>query len=185
MRVGGIAFDTTGKVPDGTDLDHTATELDPFAWHGRERDTKTMSSRELFLGSSFQLRTGGERGAPAWTAWGRFATGGFDAKIDRITLSGDVTTALLGADVDAQRWLAGAALSSSRGEGPFTLTGETRSPMRKGTIESTLTGVYSYAGLDVSDRISLWVPRPSVGGPPSLGDTHETRLTLEHTVGTL
>ena len=43
---------------------------------------------------------------PAWTAWGRFATAGFEADVDEVRMDGDVTTGFLGADVARARWLA-------------------------------------------------------------------------------
>ena len=78
-----------------------------------------MSGKELLLGSSFRLGAGGEDGARAWTAWGRFAAGGFAGADDGLTLSGDVTTGFLGADVAQARWLAGLAVGLSEGEGSF------------------------------------------------------------------
>ena len=66
---------------------------------GAGADERTMTGRELLLGSSFHLAAGGEDGAAAVAAWGRVATGGFDAEVDEVRLDGDVTTAMLGADV--------------------------------------------------------------------------------------
>ena len=82
--------------------------------------------------------------AAGWSAWGRFATSSFDGEEDGVTLSGDVTSAFLGADVASGRWLGGVALGLSEGDGPFTLTGERESTRNNGTVESTLTAVYPY-----------------------------------------
>ena len=44
-----------------------------------EAPTRTLTGRDLMLGSAFSLSAGGEAGAPRWGAWGRFATGSFNA----------------------------------------------------------------------------------------------------------
>ena len=113
---------------------------------------RTLSARELLLGSSFDLGAGGEGGAPAWAAWGRVATGGFDAAEDGVRLSGSVTSAFLGADVARGRWLAGLALSLSEGEGDYAHA-ETGSG---GEVESRLTALYPYARLSVTERLDVW-----------------------------
>ena len=96
------------------------------------------------------------RGRPRVGAWGRFATGSFEGEEDGVRLSGDVTTAFLGADVEAKRWLAGAAVGVSSGEGPFELTGAAASNRTTGTVESTLTALYPYARLALNDRVDVW-----------------------------
>ena len=110
-----------------------------------------MSGRELLLGSSFRLGAGGEDGGPAWTAWGRFAAGGFAGADDGLTLSGDVTTGFLGADVAQARWLAGLAVGLSEGEGSFD-----DGAGGSGTVESSLTSVFPYARLGLWDGVDLW-----------------------------
>ena len=154
--------------------------LDPSAWQGEGEalvrrspgdahdpfadpfdETRSLTMRELMLGSAFQVGTGTEGGgAPAWTAWGRFATGGFDADDEGLSLEGDVTTGLLGADVSGERWLAGLALSVSEGDGPFRLTEHGVDAHRgcgeSGRMESALTGVYPYARASLSERMDVW-----------------------------
>ena len=114
-------------------------------------DDYGMSGRELLLGSSFRLGAGGEGGGPAWTAWGRFAAGGFEGADDGLTLSGDVTTGFLGADMARERWLAGLALGLSEGEGSFD-----DGAGGGGTVESSLTSVFPYARLGLWDGVDLW-----------------------------
>ena len=115
-----------------------------------------MTGRELLLGSSFSFAGGGEDGALAWGAWGRFATGGFEADLEGMRLEGDVTTGLLGADVSRERWLAGVAVSVSEAHGPFRLTGAMPSNRASGTVESSLTAVYPHAKLGLSERMEAW-----------------------------
>ena len=110
-----------------------------------------MSGRELLLGSSFRLGAGGEGGGPAWTAWGRFAAGGFEGADDGLTLSGDVITGFLGADMARKRWLAGLAVGVSEGEGSFD-----DGAGAGGTVESSLTSVFPYARLGLAEGVDLW-----------------------------
>ena len=123
---------------------------------GAGADARTMTGRELLLGSSFHLAAGGEDGAAAVAAWGRVATGGFDAEVDEVRLDGAVTTAMLGADVAHKRWLAGAAIALSEGTGGYALTSEAESAFDKGEVESRLTSVFPYARLALNERVSAW-----------------------------
>ena len=125
-------------------------------------DTRTMTGRELLLGSSFHLALGadGESAGVAdtrWTAWGRAASSRFDGEADGLVLDGEVTTFTLGADAAWSRWLAGVAVSLSEGEGTYR-DHETsdRASRGSGTLESSLTGVHPYARLTLSERLSAW-----------------------------
>ena len=126
---------------------------DPETGHGSAR---TLTGRELLLGSSFHLAAGGgEAGGPALAAWGRVTVGGFDAQAPAdngtMRLDGEVTTGILGADAQWERWLAGVALSVSEGEGTFDQPG-----VDSGTVESTLTSVNPYVRYEASDRLTAW-----------------------------
>ena len=126
---------------------------DPETDHGLAR---TLTGRELLLGSSFHLTTsGGEAGGPGYAAWGRMSVDGFDGEAPAdggtMRLDGEVTTGLLGADAQWERWLAGVALSVSSAEGTFDQPG-----VDSGTVESTLTSVNPYVRYEASDRLSVW-----------------------------
>ena len=141
------------------------------AWTAREAGgsnedgTRTMTQRELRLGSSFRLSLGGAaQGAGAadtrWTAWGRAAASRFDGEADGISLDGDVTTFTLGADAAWSRWLAGMAVSLSEGEGDFRDHADTGDAAHEhrgtGTLESSLTSVHPYLRYQASERLSVW-----------------------------
>ena len=118
--------------------------------------SRTLTGRELLRGSSFHLAAGGgEAGGPGFAAWGRVTVGGFDAKTPAeagtVRLDGEVTTGVLGADAEWERWLAGVAVSVSEGEGRFDQPG-----VDSGTVESTLTSVNPYVRVTLSDRVSAW-----------------------------
>ena len=125
-------------------------------------DTRSMSGRELLLGSSFHLALGAggdgaAAGDTAFTAWGGAASSRFDGEADGLRLDGEVTTFTLGADVAWSRWLAGVAVSLSEGAGSFRdhETGDHES-RGSGSLESSLTGVHPYARLTLSERLSAW-----------------------------
>ena len=155
LTVAGIPLmGTTAKEPE-------AQDDDPFAlpeWatsSAREAESHTVSLDDLLLRSTFHLRSGGEEGAgPAFTTWGRVATGGFEAEVDDVKLDGDVTTGMIGFDAEWQRLLAGVMLSKSEGEGSYRL--DPAKGDDAGTVESDLTGVYPYARIDINERVSAW-----------------------------
>ena len=90
----------------------------------------------------------------AFTAWGRVATAGFEAVEDDVTLDGDVTTGLVGFDAEWERGLAGVMLSQSSGDGAYRL--DPAKGNDAGTVESSLTGVYPYARVDLNAKVSAW-----------------------------
>ena len=119
--------------------------------------SRTLTGRELLLGSSFNLVAGGgEVGDPGFAVWGRVTTRSFDAAAPaekgKVRLDGKVTTGVLGVDATWERWLAGVALSvSGWGEYKFDQPG-----VDSRTIESTLTSVNPYVRYEVSERVSAW-----------------------------
>ena len=138
-----------------TVLEHWADRVD----NARDRDRgsmRPMSGRELLSASSFHLASEGEAGGSSFAAWGRVAGGGFEADVSGIRMDGEVTTGIVGADVARNHWLAGAAVSFSTGEGGYRLTSDVESAFDRGTIESTLTSVYPYARLRLSEGVSVW-----------------------------
>ena len=77
-----------------------------------------MTQRELLLGSSFSLSAGaGDEAGGAASLWGRAAVSRFDAREGELSLDGEVSSALLGADWARERGTAGLVVSHSRGEG--------------------------------------------------------------------
>ena len=116
---------------------------------------RSISGRELLLGSAFHLAKEGDGGTPGLAAWGRVTVGGFDGEAPaddgNVRIDGDVTTGILGTDAEWDRLLAGVAISVSEGEGTFDQPG-----VDSGTIESTMTTVSPYARVNLSDRVSAW-----------------------------
>lgn len=91
---------------------------------------------------------------PALSAWGEIHTGGFEAEEDGVTMDGDVTTAILGADAEWEHMLAGAMIARSEGDGSYLLDPAMGTDV--GDVESDLTGVFPYARLSLNPRLDAW-----------------------------
>ena len=118
-------------------------------WKRGEDSPRETSMSELLLASSFHMASAeGETGGPRWSLWGRGARTSFDGAEGALTLTGDVTTGLVGADYESGRFLVGVALALSSGDGTYEESGV------KGEVESSLAGVYPYLRYAVSERLS-------------------------------
>ena len=72
----------------------------------------------------------------------------FDGREGALSLDGEVTTGLVGTDWATTHWTAGLAVSHSQGEGSW------RTPSGGGKIKALLTGLYPYAGVMLTERLS-------------------------------
>ena len=120
-----------------TDADETGTAQE-----------RTLTGRDFLTGSSFALTGGTAQGGFA-SVWGRGAVSRFDGREGELTLSGEVASAMLGADFTRERDTVGVMVTHSRGEGSYRGEGE-------GEVESTLTGLYPYGRYEVNERVALW-----------------------------
>ena len=121
----------------------------------RRGQPRTLNLRDILVGSSFRLTLGADDADPArarWTAWGRVAATRFDGRDGALALEGDVLTGLLGVDGAWDRWLAGVAMSHSRGDGSYTMTGAGGS----GDLDNALTSIHPYLRYTVTDRLDVW-----------------------------
>ena len=155
VTVGGIRITGAPGVVPEADTD------DPFGlpeWATkihREEAARTLTRDDLLLRSAFHLSSGGgEAAEPAFTTWGRVSMSGFEAEVDDVTMDGDVTTGHIGFDAEWERVLAGVMVSQSSGEGDYRLSAEQGGDA--GSVKSSLTGVYPYARLALSGRMSAW-----------------------------
>ena len=110
--------------------------------------SRTMTERELLMGSSFSLAAQTDGGGFAGL-WGRMAQTRFAGREDTLSLDGDVTTGLLGADYASGRWTTGLVVSHSIAEGGYR--GE-----NSGEIEASVTALTPWAGYAVTERLSVW-----------------------------
>ena len=116
---------------------------------GGSGTSRALTGRDLLMGSSFALTGGSPEGGYA-TLWGRGALTRFDGREGELTLSGEVTGALLGTDWTRERFSAGLVLSHARGEGSY------RQGADSGEVASTLTGLYPWGRGALSDRVTAW-----------------------------
>ena len=113
-----------------------------------QNESDRPADSELLAGSSFSFTSGSADGGFG-SVWARGAYSDFDGFDDGVSLEGDVRTAMLGVDYAREDWIAGLAISRSRGKGDYR-------GADAGTVESRLTGLYPYAAREMSDRLSLW-----------------------------
>ena len=144
-----------------------ANDDGPFARHGPgggwndpavSAPARSVTGRELLLGSAFHVAGTGEGSGPGLAAWGRVTHGRFDGEHadgdGRTRVDGEVVTGVLGADADFGRLLAGVAISLSEGEGRYDSPGVDRG--KAGRIESTMTTVSPYLRFELTERVSAW-----------------------------
>ena len=137
----------------GADARHLTSEgtKDPLSRLDRAEDSRTLTDREALLGTSFALtgETDEAGGTLAW--WGRTSQSAFEGRDGTLTLDGDVTTGLVGADYGRGDWLAGLVFSHTEAEGGYT-----DGSVGSGTLASSLTAVTVYGAIDTSPRTELW-----------------------------
>ena len=115
---------------------------------------RTMSDRELLLGSSFAV-TAETAGKGFVSIWGRGSVTRFDGREGALSLDGEVASAMLGTDWSHGRWTTGLLVSHSRGEGGYR-DGSGTGGAGNGTISATLTGLYPWLRHALSERLEAW-----------------------------
>ena len=141
-------------------------------------EVASLRDRNLLTSSSFALTSGTTAAELRWSLWGRGALTSFDGRQDALTLDGNVTSALLGADwtwdyattpeagtSDGEawgdgRWRAGLLLSHSRGDGSYSAAdqgGEGGSPPgMAGKVKAHLTGLFPWARRTLNRQLAAW-----------------------------
>ena len=112
-------------------------------------EDRSMTGREVLASTAFSLTVAPEDGGRSVALWGRGASSSFSGRDGALTVNGEVTSATLGADWRSGRWLLGAMVKHSVGEGDYSGDGA-------GEVESALTGIYPYAAVDLSARLRAW-----------------------------
>ena len=148
----GEAVDLSAIVAGRESGERTIRALDALGWTDPTGGSRTMSVRDLLLGSSFRLSAGDPAGGMALTGWGRFATGRFDGNARGVRMDGKVTSGFLGVDVSGAHALAGVALGVTEGDGTHTLAEDGI----KGLARSSLAAVYPYGRLKLTKKIEVW-----------------------------
>ena len=124
-----------------------------------------MTGRDLLTGSSFAL-TGEASAGGTVSLWGRGAVSRFDGREGELSLEGEVTSAMLGADWSRSpdgsgsgtgAWTAGLLVARSEGSGSYRGDGAPGSGSGTGgTVSSSVTGLYPYGRYMANDRVTLW-----------------------------
>ena len=133
---------------------------------------ESVTAQQVVEGSSFsfspQATAGeqgeGEGGGGRFSLWGQGALASFSGAEDSVSLDGEVTTALVGAEWSTARWQAGAALSHSWGSGDYEGEGHHREgeeghpghPGGDGRISSSLSGIFPYGRYALTPRLGVW-----------------------------
>ena len=128
---------------------------------------RTLSGRDLLANSSFRLNAGPGGGQGA-SLWGRADYTRFDHLGEDLQGGGDALSATVGVDWACGRCLIGIALSHTAVEAGYGAAGQ-----ESGTLESSVTGLYPYFGLQLAERFSVWglaglgqgelIPAPETG----------------------
>ena len=140
-------------------------------------------------GTSFAL-TGAAEGADGFVSlWGRGALSRFDGREGDLSLDGEVTTGLMGADWATERWTAGLAVGHARGEGGYREGGgcmgnDPGAGGCAGEVEARLTGVWPYGALKLTEGLSAWAAAGYGAGELRLmpGDGTEGPFTADLTM---
>ena len=114
----------------------------------RSAGARAVTPRDLLTGTSFAL-TAETSGGGFGSVWGRGAVSRFDGREGSLSLEGDVTSAMLGADLMRDAGTVGVMLMHSRGAGSYRGTGE-------GKVSSTVTGLYPYGRYRLGPRLDVW-----------------------------
>ena len=111
---------------------------------------RSMSTRELLLGTSFRAVLGQGAGAQL-TSWGQGASvSHFSGAVPGLSFSGESATGALGMDYERGALLAGFAMTHSLGAGTAHGAGRTYA------MGSSVTTMLPYARFALSERISAW-----------------------------
>ncbi|MDE0335736.1 MAG: fibronectin type III domain-containing protein [Defluviicoccus sp.] len=135
QRVGG----EEGRTPEP----ETAVRLSD-----KPRAVRGATSRDLLSGTSFTATAETGRGGYV-SLWGRGAVTRFDGREGSLTLDGEVASAMAGVDWAHENWTAGLIVSRSVAEGGYT-------GHSGGRVEATLTGLYPWGRIALSDRVDGW-----------------------------
>ena len=145
----GLAHAMTGLARAFGAEEAPATTDDP--WNDpTAAPARSMSTRELLLGTSFRAVLGSGAGSQL-TSWGQGASvSHFSGAVPGLTLSGESATGALGMDYERGALLAGFAMTHSLGAGTAHGAGETYA------MGSSVTTMLPYARFALTERISAW-----------------------------
>ena len=161
-------------------------------FHSRERffqdDEKVDSLQELgleyFAGRTFNLGSGEEvnKNGKGWSVWGRVEMGHFNSLKETQEISGEVTTAFIGADVtlgEREDWLMGLALSRTEANGHSN----SRSTHDEVKLKGQLNSIYPYVRYRVNEATDVWGMLGAGRGTLEINDGKSYETDLEMAMG--
>ena len=131
----------------------TNRPIDDFDTHSQtsaQGSTQTLSEREVIQSSSFMSVSESDAQGGSFAVWGRAAHSSFEGREDKLSLDGDSTSVMLGADYAQQYWQAGATLIQSEGKGEY------RDEVISGDAEASITSIVPWAAVQATERVQLW-----------------------------
>ena len=155
MRAGrqpGIEMTLAGQRFGGQAPQETSRAQRDSTWQERagfgSPASRGVTQGELLNGTAFAVTAvAGQHGYA--TLWGRGAVTRFEGREDNLSIDGEVSSAMVGADWALEDWTAGLIVSRSFGEGRYAGNSA-------GRVESTLTGFYPWGRLALSDSVEAW-----------------------------
>ena len=140
---------------------------------------EAVTPQALAEGSSFTLASDQSPGGTTTQLafWGHGAFSSFSGEEDELSLDGDVTTVLLGADWTTDQWRAGAALSQSWGSGSYEDDNDA-----EGEVSNTVTGVFPYGRYALTPRLGIWATAGYGWGQLSFQPDEEDEYTPSTTM---
>ena len=109
-----------------------------------------VNFRDLLAGSAFTLTSAPSASGGSYALWGQGAWNHFSGQAGVQDVDGNVLSGTLGVDWAQGPWVLGVAVSHTRGDGDSANTNY------QGDLESSLTLVTPYVGVDVTEHLSLW-----------------------------
>ena len=131
----------------------TNRPVDDFDTHSQisaPGSTQTLSEREVLQSSSFMSVSESDAQGGSFAVWGRAAHSSFEGREDALSLDGDSTSVMLGADYAQQTWQAGATLIQSEGKGDYS------DEVISGDAEASITSIVPWAAVQATERVQLW-----------------------------
>ena len=131
----------------------TNRPIDDFDTHSQtaaQGSTQTLSEREVIQSSSFMSVSESDAQGGSFAVWGRAAHSSFEGRDKELSLDGDSTSVMLGADYAQQYWQAGATLIQSEGKGGY------RDEVISGDAEASITSIVPWVAVQATERVQLW-----------------------------
>ena len=148
----GVEVTLAGQRVGGQAPQEDADAARDSAWPERagfsSPESRGATAHDLLSRTSFTVT--GEAGRGGYVSlWGRGAVTRFDGREDELTLDGEVASAMVGVDWAREDWTAGLIVSRSDAEGGYA-------GHSKGRVEATVTGLYPWGRLALTDRVDAW-----------------------------